>query len=239
MILAVLQARMSSTRLPGKVMADVAGAPMLLRQIERLRRCRRLDRIVVATSTDPSDDALAAFLALSDIPLHRGPLDDVLARYVGALEAFGPADVLVRLTGDCPLADPEVIDATVDLLLERDLDYAANTPAHRTYPKGLDVEAMKAKSILRAGREAQAPYEREHVTPYLYRHPELFRQDFLSQDADEGEVRWTVDRPDDLEFVRAVYDALYPNKRAFTSDEVRAFVRSRPDLHGLGGDRRI
>jgi spore coat polysaccharide biosynthesis protein SpsF len=239
MILAVLQARMSSTRLPGKVMAEVAGAPMLLRQIERLRRCERLDRIVVATSTDRSDDALAAFLALSDIAVCRGPLDDVLARYEIALEAFGPADVLVRLTGDCPLTDPDVIDATVALLLDNHLDYAANTPAHRTYPKGLDVEVMTAAALLRAAREAADPYEREHVTPYLYRRPELFAQDFISQAADEGEVRWTVDRPDDLEFVRAVYNGLYPDRRAFTSDDVRAFVHARPDLAMLGGDRRV
>src|ERR1700761_7005607 len=238
MILAVLQARMSSTRLPGKVMADVAGAPMILRPIERLRRAPRLDRIAVATSTAPSDDGLAAMLALHDIPVHRGPLDDVLARYAGALHAFGPAEVLVRLTADCPLADPEVIDATVSLLTDRGLDYAANTPSHRTYPKGLDVEVMRGDCLMRAAREARDPYEREHVTPYLYRHPELFAQDFISQAVDEGEGRWTVDRPDDLEFVREVYAALYPSDPDFTSDDVRAFVHGRPDLARLGGDRR-
>jgi spore coat polysaccharide biosynthesis protein SpsF len=238
MILAVLQARMSSTRLPGKVLADVAGAPMLLRQIERLKRSRRLEGIVVATSDDPSDDNLAAFMALEGVAVHRGPLDDVLARYAGALERY-PCVVAVRLTGDCPLADPAVIDATIDLLIDEDLDYAANTPAHRTYPKGLDVEVMRSACLLRAAREATDPYEREHVTPYLYRHPELFRQDFISQDAEEGEVRWTVDRPDDLQFVQAVYEALYPGNPAFTSDDVRALVRGRPDLAMLGGDRRV
>ena len=238
MILAVLQARMSSTRLPGKVMAEVAGAPMILRQIERLRRSRRLDGVLVATSTDPSDDGLAAMLVLHDIPVHRGPLDDVLARYEGALAAH-PAEIVARLTADCPLADPEAVDAVIDLLIAGGLDYAANTPAHRTYPKGLDVEVMRADGLLRAAREAVDPYEREHVTPYLYRHPELFAQDFISQAADEGEVRWTVDRPDDLAFVRDVYAALYPAKPAFTSDDVRAFVRSRPDLALYGGDRRI
>jgi spore coat polysaccharide biosynthesis protein SpsF len=229
---------MSSTRLPGKVMADVLGAPMILRQIERLNRSRRLDGVLVATSTDPSDDGLAAMLALHDVAVRRGPLDDVLARYEGALQAH-PAEVVVRLTADCPLADPEVIDATIDLLTTRGLDYAANTPAQRTYPKGLDVEVMRADALLRAAREAADPYEREHVTPYLYRHPEMFAQDFISQERDEGELRWTVDRPDDLEFVRAVYGALYPKTPDFRSEDVRAFVRSRPDLHRLGGDRRI
>jgi spore coat polysaccharide biosynthesis protein SpsF len=238
MILAILQARMSSTRLPCKVMADVAGAPMILRQVERLRRSGRLDGVLVATSVDPSDDGLAAMLPLHEVPVHRGPLDDVLARYAGALAAH-PAEIVVRLTADCPLADPEVIDATVDLLTSRGLDYAANTPAHRTYPKGLDVEVMRAAALLQAAREASDPYEREHVTPYLYRHPQMFAQDFISQADDEGELRWTVDRPDDLEFVRAVYGALYPGKPGFTSEDVRAFVRSRPDLQRLGGDRRV
>jgi len=229
---------MSSTRLPGKVLADLVGAPMILRQIERLQRSRRLEGIVVATSDDPGDDILADTLALNSIAVHRGPLDDVLSRYAGALQRY-PAQVVARLTGDCPLADPTVIDAVIDLLMDEDLDYAANTPAHRTYPKGLDVEVMRVPCLLRAAREATDPYEREHVTPYLYRHPKVFAQDFISQDVDEGEVRWTVDRPDDLEFVRAVYAALHFDKPDFTSDDVRAFLRGRPDLAKLGGDRRI
>jgi len=238
LILAILQARMSSTRLPGKVLADLAGAPMIARQIERLRRCRRLDRIVTATSDQPDDDVLAEVMTALGVAVHRGPLDDVLARFAGALAAW-PADHVVRLTADCPLADPEVIDAVVALHLERGTDYAANTPAHRTYPKGLDVEVMRASCLRRAAAEAVDSYEREHVTPYLYRHPERFAQTFLSQDADEGEVRWTVDRPDDLAFVRAVYDGLYPQKPDFTSADVRAFLTGRPDLARLGGERRI
>jgi spore coat polysaccharide biosynthesis protein SpsF len=238
MVLAILQARMSSTRLPGKVMADVAGAPMILRQIERLRRSRRLEGIVAAVSDDPSDDILAETLTLNGVAVHRGPLDDVLARFAGALDTY-PAPLIARLTGDCPLTDPEVLDAVSDLLIDEDLDYAANTPAHRTYPKGLDVEVMRAACLLRAAREAVDPYEREHVTPYLYRRPDLFSQAFLSQTAEEGEVRWTVDRPDDLEFVRAVYGALHAAKPDFSSDDVRALVRGRPDLAMLGGDRRV
>ncbi len=230
---------MSSTRLPGKVMADLMGAPMIARQIERVARSTRIDRIVLATSTDPGDDPLAECVGALGVGVHRGSLDDVLDRFVGVLDAFGPADHVVRLTGDCPLADPSVIDRTIALHLERGTDYAANTPAHRTFPKGLDVEVVRAQCLIRAGREAQEPYEREHVTPYFYRHPELFPQVFLSQDVDEGEVRWTVDRPDDLAFVRAVYGALYAEKPDFTSDDVRAFVRERPDLAMFGGDRRV
>lgn len=239
MIVAVLQARMSSTRLPGKVMKPVAGAPMIVRQIERLQRARLLDRIVLATSTHDDDAPLAAAAQAAGVDVHRGSLDDVLGRYRGAATALGPGDHVVRVTGDCPLADPDVIDATVALHVERGGDYAANTPAHRTYPKGLDVEVMRIETLRRAAAEAAPGYEREHVTPYIYRHPELFDLHFLSQERDEGEVRWTVDRPDDLQFVQAVYDALYPGNPSFTSDDVRRLVQGRPDLHALGGDRRI
>jgi spore coat polysaccharide biosynthesis protein SpsF len=239
MILAVLQARMSSTRLPGKVLAPVAGAPMILRQIERLRRARTLDRIVVATSIETDDDRLAATLAEAGMLVHRGDLADVLGRFIGALDAFGPVETLVRLTADCPLADPGVIDATIERFQATGADYVSNVAEPRTFPKGLDVEVMKAAALRRAAAETDDPYDHEHVTPYLYRHPERFRLASHAQAADEGEVRWTVDRPDDLEFVRAVYDALYSTNPAFDSEAIRAFVRSRPDLAALGGDRRV
>ena len=239
MVLAILQARMSSTRLPGKVMADLAGAPMILRQIERLRRAPSLTRIVVATSVQPGDDPLSEALAVAAVPVFRGALDDVLARFIGAIDAFGPADVAVRLTADCPLADPAVIEATLALRQVTDADYTANAGERRTFPKGLDVEVFKVAALRAAAAESTDPYDREHVTPFLYRRPERFALAFHHQTVDEGDVRWTVDRPDDLAFVRAVYEALYPVDPAFSSDDVRAFVRSRPDLLLLGGDRRL
>lgn len=239
MALAVLQARMSSSRLPGKVLASVAGAPMILRQIERLRRAKRLEHILVATSVRADDDPLAQAVEAAGVAVHRGDLDDVLGRFIGALDRFGPVETLVRLTADCPLADPEVIDATIARFHETDADYASNVAEPRTFPKGLDVEVMKASALRRAAAESADPYDREHVTPYLYRNPERFRLGSYAQTLDEGEVRWTVDRPDDLEFVRAVYDALYPTDPLFDSAAVRAFVRSRPDLVDFGGDRRV
>lgn len=239
MVLAILQARMSSTRLPGKVMADLAGAPMILRQIERLNRAPSLRRIVVATSDQPSDDPLARAMEAAGVLVFRGPLDDVLGRFVGALDAFGPADIAARLTADCPLADPGVIEATVALREATGADYAANAGERRTFPKGLDVEVFRVAALRAAAAETRDPYDREHVTPFLYRRPERFALAFHDQAVDEGEVRWTVDRPDDLAFVRAVYEALYPDDPAFTSDDVRAFVRTRPDLMHLGGDRRL
>jgi spore coat polysaccharide biosynthesis protein SpsF len=245
MILAILQARSSSSRLPGKVLLPLAGAPMIVRQTERVRRSRRIDKLVVATSSDASDDALARTLASAGVAVHRGPLDDVLARFLGALAAFGPADHVVRLTGDCPLADPAVIDATIDAVMAAGADYGSNTPPDapfpdgRTFPKGLDVECMKASALLAAAERATTLEEREHVTWALHRRPDLYRQAFLSQAADEGEVRWTVDYPHDYAFVTAVYDALYPANPAFSSDDVRALLRARPDLAAFGGERRL
>ena len=229
---------MSSTRLPGKVLADLAGAPMILRQIERLRRCEQLQRIVVATSDQPTDDPLAARLEVAGVPVFRGSLDDVLGRFIGAIDAFGPVRTVVRLTADCPLADPQLIDETLKLHLRSGADYTSNTPTRRSYPKGLDVEIFEAAALKIAAGETVDPYDREHVTPFLYRHPGRFQIAGLEQAADDGDVRWTVDRPDDLDFVRAVYDGLHAANPAFTSNEVRAFVAGRPDLIQMGGDRR-
>lgn len=221
MTVAILQARMSSSRLPGKVMKPLAGRPMIERQLERLRRCREDLRLVVATSTEASDDPLAAHLQGIGVDVYRGPLDDVLGRYVGAAQAFAAGDVVMRLTADCPLADPGVIDDCLRLRADLGCDYASNG-RNRTYPRGLDVEVFTLAALLRAGREATDPYDREHVTPYLYRYPGLFTQGELVQARDESHLRWTVDTPEDFAFVERVYDALYATKPDFTSDDIRA-----------------
>jgi spore coat polysaccharide biosynthesis protein SpsF len=224
--LAILQARMSSTRLPGKVMAPVLDEPMIGRQLERLSRAARLQRIVVATSQDPSDDPLAAYCEGLGYPVFRGSLDDVLGRFMGALDAFSEADTVVRLTADCPLADPAVIDATIARHEETGADYTSNTPAVRTFPHGLDTEVMGRSALEAAWREAKDPYEREHVTPFIYRRPERFRIASLSRAPSLAHLRWTVDVPEDLAFVREVYAQLYPAHPAFTSDEVVALARN-------------
>jgi spore coat polysaccharide biosynthesis protein SpsF len=239
LILAILQARMSSTRLPGKVLRPLCGSPMLLRQIERVRRSARIDRLVVATSDDKTDDVLSDVLEGAGVEVSRGSLDDVLGRYIGALEAKGPAEQVVRLTGDCPLADWQVIDAVIDRHLQGGVDYTANTWGQRTFPKGLDVDIVKSGALVDAAAHASDPYEREHVLPYIYRHPERYSLQGCDQAAQEGELRWTVDLPEDFDFVTAVYEALYPADAAFTSDDVRRFLVGRPDLANAGGYRRI
>jgi len=212
---------MSSTRLPGKVMKVLAGRPMIERQLERLRRCICLERIIVATSNDASDDPLAAYLGEIGVDVFRGPLNDVLGRYAGAARAFAVEGAIVRLTADCPLADAGVIDDCVRLQARLGVDYASNG-RRRTYPRGLDVEVFGLEALLAADREASDPYEREHVTPFLYRHQQRFSQGELVQARDESALRWTVDTSDDFAFVNRVYAALYADKPDFTSDDIRA-----------------
>lgn len=237
MILAILQARMSSSRLPGKVLKPILGQPMILRQIERVRRTTSIDRLLVATSTEPGDDPLAAAVEADGVPVFRGSLDDVLDRFMGALDAH-PAEHVVRLTADCPLADPQIIDAVVARHLEAGADYTNNLAPGAAYPKGQDTEVVTADALRRAA-SGTSPDEREHVTWGIRQDPARYRHAALEAPGDWGTVRWTVDRPDDLEFVAAVYEALYPANPEFTSDDIRRFVASQPELANHGGDRRI
>jgi spore coat polysaccharide biosynthesis protein SpsF len=222
MIVAVLQARMSSARLPGKVMAPLAGEPMIVRQLERIRRARTLTKIIVATSRDASDDPLAQHLTLRGQLVFRGPLDDVLGRVTQAVRqhtAGGSCTHVVRLTADCPLNDPELIDEAVRLALNSRAAYTSNCE-RRTYPDGLDVEVIAADALFTAAAEATDRYDREHVTPFVRTRPERFPQAHVTQPRDRSALRWTVDTPEDLAFVRRAYEALLPRDPAFTSQDV-------------------
>jgi len=231
MILAILQARMGSTRLPGKILKPILGEPMLFRQIERLRRCRSFEALVVATSTEASDDALAAECRARGVNIVRGSVNDVLDRFITAMGDFKPSAV-VRLTGDCPLADPDVIDAVFAFFKHGGYDYASNV-APPTYPDGLDVEIMTAACLLRAHAEAVLPSEREHVTPYIRNHPELFKIGNYAGPVDLSGLRWTVDEPADFAFVSEVYQALYPQKPDFCLADILALLKARPELSSI------
>jgi spore coat polysaccharide biosynthesis protein SpsF len=222
--LAILQARMTSSRLPGKVMAPVLGEPMIGRQVERLRRAKRIDKLVVATSTDPSDDPLAAYCESLGLTVFRGSLNDVLGRFRAALALYPDAKAVVRLTADCPLADPELIDRVVEHHHAAGADYTSNTLGTRTYPHGLDVEVIRPEVLVEAAERASDPYEREHVTPYIYRRPETYRLAGVARHKSLAMLRWTVDFPEDLAFVRDVYAKLYPFDPGFSSDAVAALA---------------
>ncbi|MDZ4826252.1 MAG: GNAT family N-acetyltransferase [Actinomycetota bacterium] len=201
-VLCVVQARTGSTRLPGKVLQDLGGRPMLRFMLERLRGLDHAD-VVVATSDLDRDDIIEDVARMAGFGVVRGPEADVLARFVGALDATHPAEHVIRLTADCPLTDPDLVAAVLARHLESGADYTANV-FPRTFPKGLDVEVMTRSALLTAHTEATDPGEREHVTPFLYRRPERFRLANLRNDAWLGREWWTVDTADDLEFIRAL-----------------------------------
>jgi spore coat polysaccharide biosynthesis protein SpsF len=200
---ALIQARMSSSRLPGKVLLDIAGQPMLLHVVQRAKQAKSIDVVAVITSTHVEDDAIERLCTENGISSFRGSLDDVLDRYYQAAGYF-QADVVVRLTADCPLLDPQVIDNVVQIFHQGGFDYVSNA-LECTYPDGLDTEIFRFATLERAWKEARLKSEREHVTAYIYKHPELFRLGSVKQKEDLSAWRWTVDTSQDLEFVRTVY----------------------------------
>lgn len=205
-LVAIIQARMGSTRLPGKVLKDLCGETVLARVIYRLRAARFIDELLIATTDQPSDDAIVAECRKCSVAVSRGDQDDVLDRYYRAAQ-LTKADVVVRITSDCPLIDPEITDKTIAAFMDTRPDYVSNA-LERTYPRGLDVEVISFDALARAWRTARKPYEREHVTPYIYEHPATFKVVPVTQPTDYSRHRWTVDAPEDLEFVRAVYRRL-------------------------------
>ena len=210
-VVAVVQARTGSTRLPGKVLLDIAGVPMLDRVIRRLARSERLDAVVVATSTLPGDDAIVARCEVLRVPVVRGDALDVLSRYaLAAREA--EADVVVRVTSDCPFIDPVVVSTVVAALVDADppADYASNTLAPRTFPRGLDVEAFTAAALYEADRDDDDPGTREHVTPFI-QDTDRFRVVPVTWPEDLSSLRWTVDTDDDLEAARRLAQAFDGN----------------------------
>jgi spore coat polysaccharide biosynthesis protein SpsF len=230
---AIVQARTGSTRLPGKVLLPLLGEPMLLRVMRRLSRATRLDKIVLATTTMPADDPIVELGGREGWPVERGSESDLLDRYVQAARSHR-AGVVVRITSDCPLIDPGVVDRVVGAFAGSGVDYASNTLAPRTFPQGLDVEVMTIQSLERAWREDANPAWREHATPYLYRHPELFALLRVPNDVDESRHRWSVDTAEDYALVRRIYETL--GRDDFDWHEALALVDKHPGWHALNRD---
>lgn len=212
---AIIQARMSSSRYPGKVLASLGGLPMIVFMVRRVRASRLLDGLLVATSTDPSDDALANTLQEYGIECFRGHLNDVLDRYTQAARSLG-AEHVVRLTGDCPLMDADLVDRGLSELARGDTDYVANN-LPPSYPDGLDVECFTMAALETAWREAQRPSEREHVTPFIRGGGAGLRARGWTAVSDLSSLRWTVDHPDDLNHVSALVEACRSQGNADTA----------------------
>ena len=245
-VIAIVQGRMGSSRLPGKILADIAGQPMLSRVYIRTLRAATVTETVFATTTDPSDDPVAEYCDFGGIPFTRGSQYDVLDRYYQTAKEY-QADVVVRITADCPVIDPELIDDAVNTLLNGEYGFVANRlppPFGRTYPIGLDTEVCTIAALEAAWKDAKENFHREHVMPYLYEGVELsavshqlsegislsgFRIAQLHHTTDFGDYRWTVDTPEDLEFMRQVY-ARFDDRDDFSWKDVLDLVHDNPDL---------
>jgi spore coat polysaccharide biosynthesis protein SpsF len=235
--IAIIQARMTSSRLPGKVLADIGGQPMLSRVISRVKRATSVSEIVVAAPAASSSDSITSVCATLGITCFRGSELDVLDRYYRCAEQAG-ADVVVRITADCPLIDPQLIDQVIHAFLTTAVDYASNRrygspQALNSYPDGLDVEVFTFEALRRAHEEATSRYEREHVTPFIWRNFNRFRVLYTQSPMEFAQRQWTVDYPQDLEFVRMVYDRL--GNDTFGMTEVLQLLAKEPDLSRVNG----
>lgn len=227
--IAIIQARMGSTRLPGKVLKPLAGDTVLGHVVRRVREAKRLNGVCIATTESPADDPIVAECRRLGVECFRGSEPDVLARYHGAAQAI-KADVIVRVTSDCPLFDGALLDKMLaEFGAANGLDYLSNVQVRR-FPRGLDAEIFTLAALRMAHRKAKEPHEREHVTPYLYQHPEQFRLSSFVGKSDLSAHRWTLDTPEDWQFVEAVYAALGPR---FTTADVLNLLKARPELATL------
>ena len=226
---AFIQARMGSTRLPGKVLKEVLGRPLLDYLIERLKQARELDDTVILTSKEVSDDPIVRFCDEKMVPCFRGSEEDVLDRYYQAALSRKP-DGIVRITADCPLIDPAIVDQVVKTFRENTptFDYVSNS-LERTFPRGLDVEIFSYQALAIAFQKAKSPEEREHVTLYLYRHPELFHLKNVAMSPSYAHHRWTVDTPEDFALIKLIIEHLYPNNPRFRLTDVLKLLSKHPE----------
>ena len=230
MVLAIIQARMGSTRLPGKVLKEILGKPMLAYMIERVQRSKYIDKVVIATTLSANDDQLFSYCKTQNWNVFRGSENDVLDRYYQTALPE-KADVVVRLTADCPLIDHRVVDDVVGNFLDNSFDYVSNINPP-TYPDGLDTEVFSFVSLQKAWKQANEHYDREHVTPYI-RRSEEFKRSNIRNAVDLSDERWTVDDPEDLTLVRTIFEALYPQNQDFSMADVLEYKNKNPEVFSI------
>lgn len=229
---------MGSTRLPGKTLAPIIVYPMLELLVERLKRVQQIDQIVIATTTKPEDNAIEELAHRLEVGCFRGSSEDVLDRVLQAAQKF-QADLIVEMTGDCPLLDPEVVDRVVSLFLSDNYDYVSNT-IKRTYPRGLDTQVFPTKVLAEVAEITQEPADRENVSLYIYEHPERYRLGNLvaPPEIHRPDLRLTVDTKEDLGLVREIYERLYPDNPDFSIYDVVKLLNAHPELVTLNADIR-
>ncbi len=225
----IVQARLGSTRLPSKVLKDLSGKPVLYHVLERIKKTKLVDNIVIATTDLDSDEPLIEYLRENKIDYYRGSSEDVLSRYYESALQY-KADIIIRITSDCPLIDPIVIDEIINIYLENNnYDYVSNT-LMRSFPRGLDVELFTFDSLKKSFLKAEQKWEREHVTPYIYTNRDLFNVYNFANKTDQSFFRWTLDTPEDYQLIKEIYDSLYNEGKIFTTEEVISLFRNRPEL---------
>lgn len=234
MVIAIIQARMGSTRLPNKVMMDFVGMPNLYHVVNRVKKSSRIDKVVVATTVNTSDDKIEEFCKSNQILFFRGSEKDVLDRfYQCALYHGGSSgDRLVRITADCPLIDASIIDEVINLSLEGDYDYASNVEPP-TFPDGLDTEVIKFEVIKKVWEVATLKSDREHVTTYIRNSEAMFRKANFKSEIDQSDLRWTLDEYEDYEFIRLIYNHLYPVKPDFLKEDIIQYLKENPKISAI------
>ncbi len=225
----IVQARMTSTRLPGKILLPVLNKPLLEYQVERLRRVRLSDDLIIATTENETDEPIVELCRKLQAPCFRGHEEDVLARYFGAAIKFG-ADTIVRITSDCPLIDPEIVDKVIDTFnTHRDqFDYVSNS-LRRTYPRGMDAEVLPFNILKEAHDEVVHAEEREHVTLFIYLRPKRYRLGYVTNDVDCSSYRLTVDTREDFELIKLIIEKLYPSNPLFNLQDIINLLLANPE----------
>lgn len=228
---AIIQARTGSTRLPRKVLLTIMGKPVLEYVVERARGAKTLDDVIIATTVDTDDSPIADIARKLGVDVYRGSENDVLDRFYQAARTFNLSHI-VRITADCPLIDPGIIDAVVNYYRKCKADYCSNA-LEPTFPDGEDVEVFSFNALSAAWQNARLQSEREHVTPYIKKHPERFKLISFKNNFDLSAKRWTLDEKKDFQFIKSVLESLYPKSPMFTMDDVLAFVRKHPEMERL------
>lgn len=229
MIAAIIQARTTSTRLPNKVLMELTpGKSMLWHLVERLKPSKKIDQIILAIPDSKENDVLEDFAKENNLKYFRGSEENVLARYYGAAKKYG-ADIVIRITSDCPLIDPEIVDKVVTKHQDSGADYTSNIQ-NRTYPKGMDIEVFNFAALEKAFNEAVESADREHVTLYIRRNPNIFKQADVDNEKDISCFRWTVDEKVDLDFVKEIYKRLYKEGNVFSMNDILEVLEREPKL---------
>lgn len=231
-VAAIIQARLGSTRLPGKIFRQILDKPMLWHVVDRLSHSKIIDEIIVATTNLSEDDRVQEFCEMNNILFYRGNAEDVLSRYYEAAKKF-KTDLVIRITSDCPVIDPLIVDNMLEYFFKenqsRNLDYLSNV-LPRTFPRGLDTEIFSLDALTKAHNKAAQQFEREHVTPYIYNHPEIFTIKNFTNERDYSFHRWTVDAQEDLLLIENIYAALYNKNKLFLFEDILELFKKRPDL---------